>query len=63
MLWETVELLAACQGSTVRVARNVMKLLDEDNTVPFIARYRRGLTDNMEAEQLAAMKEVYEELK
>jgi transcriptional accessory protein Tex/SPT6 len=47
----------------VTVANNVTKLLDEDNTVPFIARYRRGLTNNMEAEQLREFKHAYEQLK
>ncbi|KAF4522044.1 hypothetical protein B566_EDAN010921 [Ephemera danica] len=62
MLWDMAVVLATQQCTTVRVARNVMRLLDEDNTVPFIARYRKGLTDNMEAEQLVAFKEAYEEL-
>jgi uncharacterized protein len=37
-----------------QIARTV-QLLDEDNTVPFIARYRKEVTDGLDEEQLRAI--------
>ena len=45
------------------VARNTIELLDHDHTIPFIARYRKERTGNMEADKLRDLKEVYDELK
>jgi len=45
------------------IAQNLINLFDNENTIPFIARYRRGLTNNMEAEQLRVVRDAYEELK
>ena len=44
-------------------ARNTIELLDQDHTIPFIARYRKEKTGNMEADKLRDVKEAYEELK
>ena len=44
-------------------ARNTLELLDQDYTIPFIARYRKEKTGNMEAEKIRDVKDVYEELK
>ena len=44
-------------------ARNTVELLDQDHTIPFIARYRKEKTGNMEAEKIRDVKEVYEELR
>jgi uncharacterized protein len=37
-----------------QIARTV-QLLDEDNTIPFIARYRKEITDGLDEEQLRAI--------
>ena len=42
---------------------NTVQLLDADNTVPFIARYRKEKTNNMEPEMIRNVNEVYESLK
>jgi uncharacterized protein len=39
-----------------QVARTV-ELLDDDNTVPFIARYRKEVTDSLDEEQIRAVEE------
>ena len=44
-------------------ARNTIELLDQDHTIPFIARYRKEKTGNMEADKIRDVKDVYEELK
>ena len=42
-----------------KVIRNVITLLDEWNTIPFIARYRKELTQGATDEQLRDFNEVY----
>ncbi|PSN57378.1 hypothetical protein C0J52_02903 [Blattella germanica] len=44
----------------VHIASNVIRLLDEKNTIPFIARYRNELTDNMSPEKLREVMACYE---
>ena len=39
---------------------NVLKLLEEGNTVPFIARYRKEATGALDEEQIRKINEVYE---
>lgn len=47
---------------TPRVAENVIKLLGEGATVPFIARYRKEMTDTMNEETVADIKKRLEHL-
>ncbi|MBR6439515.1 MAG: RNA-binding transcriptional accessory protein [Bacteroidales bacterium] len=49
-------------GVTTRVAENVIKLLGEGATVPFIARYRKEMTDTMNEETVADVKKRLEQL-
>ena len=49
-------------GVTARVAENVIKLLGEGATVPFIARYRKEMTDTMNEETVADIKKRLEQL-
>ena len=37
-----------------------LKLLEEGNTIPFIARYRKEVTGNLDEEQIRKINEVYE---
>ena len=39
---------------------NTLKLLQENNTVPFIARYRKEVTRNLDEEQIRKISELYE---
>ena len=39
---------------------NTLKLLEEGNTIPFIARYRKEVTSNLDEEQIRAISDVYE---
>lgn len=45
-------LVAAETGIPVEQVRNTVKLLDEENTIPFIARYRKELTGQLDEEQI-----------
>lgn len=47
---------------TQRVAENVIKLLGEGATVPFIARYRKEMTNTMNEETVAEVKKRLEQL-
>ena len=49
-------------GVTARVAENVIKLLAEGATVPFIARYRKEMTNTMNEETVAEVKKRLEQL-
>ena len=49
-------------GVTPRVAENVIKLLGEGATVPFIARYRKEMTNTMNEETVAEVKKRLEQL-
>ena len=52
------------QASVLSI-NNVIKLLNEDNTLPFIARYRKEMTGNMDEVQLSQiskLKQSFEDL-
>ena len=40
--------------------KNTLKLLEEGNTVPFIARYRKEMTKGLDEEQIRQISEQYE---
>ena len=42
--------------------KNVLKLLEEGATIPFIARYRKEATNGLDEEQIRKINEVYVEL-
>ena len=46
-----------------RFVKEVVRLLENDNTIPFIARYRRVQTGGMDADQLRDLKAAYDNLK
>ncbi|XP_071451151.1 S1 RNA-binding domain-containing protein 1 [Hetaerina americana] len=61
--WEEARVLAEDLALEYWIAKNITRLLDEDNTIPFIARYRKEMTGNMSPEDLRKVKEAYETLK
>lgn len=63
MYWRDADLLADLQEINPEIAQNVINLFDTDNTIPFIARYRKELTGNMEAEKLRHVKDSYDYIK
>ena len=46
-------------GMKQEVVTNIIELLDQGNTVPFIARYRKELTEGTTDEQLRDFHELY----
>ena len=45
---------------TTKIIENIIKLLDEGCTIPFIARYRKEFTNGATDEQLRDFEEIYE---
>lgn len=52
--------MAQEQQIDLRVTQNIISLLDQENTIPFIARYRKELTGGMPPEKLRDVKDSYD---
>ena len=63
MKWKDDELLAELEDLDRHIARNVIKLFDDDNTIPFIARYRKDMTGGMDPDKLRKVKQSYDSVK
>ena len=55
-----IKQIAVNQKIKVNQIKVVLELLDEGNTVPFIARYRKEKTDSLDEEQIRAIEKEYE---
>ena len=55
---EIIKNIALNLGITIKQVDSVLKLLSEDNTIPFIARYRKEMTGNLDEEQIRSINEV-----
>lgn len=55
-----IEEIAKELGITNKQVEAVLKLLEEDNTIPFIARYRKEATGALDEEAIRRIHEVYE---
>lgn len=49
--WTAEQLLSNLQNIDLTTSANIIRLFDEDNTIPFICRYRRELTGNIEPDR------------
>ncbi|KAM7360895.1 uncharacterized protein YdcI isoform 1-T1 [Cochliomyia hominivorax] len=61
-VWTIDELLAETANIEPRAARNIVQLFENENTIPFICRYRRDLVDHIEPERLRDIKNSYTEI-
>ncbi|XP_067207990.1 S1 RNA-binding domain-containing protein 1 isoform X2 [Linepithema humile] len=61
--WTDVEYISEINNVDIQIAKNVVKLFSSDNTIPFIARYRKNVTGSMEPDQLRALKDSFEQAK
>lgn len=50
-------------GFESRFIKNLLKLLDEGATIPFISRYRKEMTGSMDEVQVGKVQEIYEQFK
>ncbi len=55
-----IELVARATGISIRQIMAVVHLLGEGASIPFIARYRKEVTGNLDEEQIAAIQTEYE---
>ena len=61
--WNIVDVIAErvqCDGRSVG---NVVRLLDNDNTIPFISRYRKEQTNFMEPDKVREVKDELDKLR
>jgi len=61
--WSTVGVIAERLQCDERSVENVVRLLDDDNTIPFIARYRKEQTNFMEPDKLREVKDELSKLR
>ncbi len=55
-----IEQMKNTLGISKQQIETVLKLLEDGNTIPFIARYRKEMTKNLDEEQIKSINEVYE---
>ena len=55
-----IEEIAKEEGITIKQVTTVLQLLSEGNTIPFIARYRKEMTNALDEEQIRKISDVYE---
>ncbi|KAG5328893.1 SRBD1 protein, partial [Acromyrmex heyeri] len=61
--WTDIDYISEVNNVTRYIADNVVKLFKEDNTIPFIARYRKNMTGSMDADKLRELLESFEQAK
>lgn len=61
--WTDVDYISEINNVDKRITENVVKLFKEDNTIPFIARYRKNMTGSMESDKLRALLDSFEQVK
>ena len=61
--WDAANVISERQGVQEWQARQVINLFDKECTLPFIARYRREHTGNLEIEKLRDIQNAYQQLK
>ncbi|GAB0092518.1 S1 RNA-binding domain-containing protein 1 [Sergentomyia squamirostris] len=54
--WTIPGLLAELEGLRVNVAENIVQLFEQENTIPFICRYRKHLVDSLEPDKMREIK-------
>ena len=59
MAADLISIISKKVGISPTIVRTIVQLLDEGNTVPFIARYRKELTEGATDEQLRDFDEMY----
>lgn len=60
--WETYEILSEHCNLDRNIAKNIVDLFKDGNTVPFIARYRKNEIQCMSPDQLREIKKSYDDL-
>jgi len=61
--WNIISVISEHVQCDERSVGNVVRLLDDDNTIPFIARYRKEQTNFMEPDKLREIKDEISKLR
>ncbi|XP_037957011.1 S1 RNA-binding domain-containing protein 1 [Teleopsis dalmanni] len=61
-VWNVHELLAETECIELNAAQNIVNLFNNENTIPFICRYRRDLVNEISPERLRDIKNSYTEI-
>ncbi|KAJ8725764.1 hypothetical protein PYW08_003947 [Mythimna loreyi] len=61
-VWNEAEMLAQVERIPLQLAKNLIGLLTEGCTLPFIARYRKTAVDNLMPDRLQELHESYENI-
>ncbi|XP_068155650.1 S1 RNA-binding domain-containing protein 1 [Drosophila tropicalis] len=61
-VWNIHELLAETENIQPAAAQNIVQLFENDNTIPFICRYRRDLVDHVTPDRLRDIRNTYTEI-
>ena len=56
-----VDFIKKMNGFPVKSIKNVLSLLEDDATIPFISRYRKEATGNLDEVQVRDIQDAYEE--
>ncbi|KAJ7984975.1 hypothetical protein DPEC_G00360340 [Dallia pectoralis] len=63
MNWDLIQLLSDKTGVAAWVCLNIVQLFREENTIPFIVRYRKELINHMDADSVRDVQLVLDELR
>ncbi|XP_030051668.1 S1 RNA-binding domain-containing protein 1 isoform X2 [Microcaecilia unicolor] len=63
MNWDLAQVLSERTNVELWVCSNLIQLFQDDNTIPFIARYRKELINNLDADALREVHHTLEELR
>ncbi|XP_016960447.1 uncharacterized protein YdcI [Drosophila biarmipes] len=61
-VWNIHELLAETENIQPQAAKNIVQLFENENTIPFICRYRRDLVDHIAPDRLRDIRNTYTEI-
>ncbi|KAG1665534.1 S1 RNA-binding domain-containing protein 1 [Nymphon striatum] len=61
--WEIEDGVADAADVEVQIVKNIINLFDGKCTIPFIARYRKHMTNNIDVKKLIHVEELYEKFK
>ncbi|XP_006882372.1 PREDICTED: S1 RNA-binding domain-containing protein 1-like [Elephantulus edwardii] len=63
MNWDIVQVLSERTNIELWVCANIIRLFNDENTIPFIVRYRKELINNLDADSLREVQQTLEDLR
>lgn len=63
MNWDIVQVLSERTNIEPWICANIIRLFNDDNTIPFIVRYRKELINNLDADFLREVRQTLDELR